>query len=163
MKPPKSDTGPPERWQHDEYVDEETFTAGVKRRRVETQTAIDRYFQRRQLGKGQAENARLRAAGTEYANLAYRAGLSPHSGRGPDWVRVDSHAVDLERKFQALEKIRRTDAAIGPTAANVLWWVCVADHTAASWAKGRNHPSGHGIGLAFLVEALRALAKYWGR
>ena len=168
MKPPKADTGPPERWQHDEYVDEEIMTAGVKRRRVETQTALDRYFKENRLsthidkGERRSENQRLHAVGTEYAHLAYRAGLCPYSGMGLDLVRVDGQRPDPEHRFQALERIRKTDSALGATAADVLWWVCVADYTAASWARGRGfiHRS---VGLAFLIDALRDLAKHWGR
>jgi hypothetical protein len=155
------DYGTPERARHDQLVIEGDERSSTTHIRVATQTSLDRYFVRGRLGDDAEENYDLLQVGKRYAEYSYSAGMMG-SAKIIDLNRVAGGPGEADHAHICREKVRLADQHVGPTHASVLRAVCVEEWTAEAWAKKRGMAQGHGIGTAFLVDALRVLGKFWG-
>ncbi|MFA6134712.1 MAG: hypothetical protein WC869_11920 [Phycisphaerae bacterium] len=154
----------PERLQHDQIVAVETIVAGVKAGRV--RDPLDYYQTRGELDGLLYEVAR------DYGALRYAAGVVPAAKACGMDGRVDGSASSggllnpSERRYAAMQKLKRTDAEIVARASqrhvDVLAAVCAEGWSAAAWATSAGYRK-NGIGLAFFRDAAEILALVWGR
>lgn len=156
---PASDAGPLERYQHgDTILVEPGEDAGVVRRRVTTQTTLDRYFQRNQIDQRQYD-AGLKlhrlwraAAATPSVTMRYGPRVPGRSGPGA--------AADItDRAAAAHGHLNEALRAVGIVLSGVVVHVCMTDGAAADWALAKGLPKPDGI--ARLRAGLEALADWW--
>ncbi len=147
-----ADQGPPERYQHGDVIRSEAGEdAGVFHRRVTTQSALDRYLSRGQIGQRQfdagAKLYRLWRAtgGAQRVTLSYE--LRIPSGR-----ELSDDQAALRRR---LTEVLR---AMGPLG-GILVHVCLCDEAARTWASSRGDTPQAGV--VVLRLALDALGDYW--
>lgn len=155
-------TGNPSRPDADEIVIEHGMTdaAGARRARVTAQCPFDRYFQRGQLSRDADENLLLYDIGEQYRRLTYVAGLNGMP-IAQNLMRVDQGTPEpSETATIALEKIRQADKQLGEAQASCVRKVCVEGWSAEAWAVSRRLYRS-GVGLEFLRDALRMLARRW--
>lgn len=152
LPPTGGDVGPPERYQHGDRIrNEPGERAGVIRRRVTTQTMLDRYLAREQIDQRQFDAGmrlyRLWRAG----GAAPRVTMSyaPRVKGGPELS--DGQAVAQRRLRELLRRV-------GPLA-GILVHVCLCDEAARDWAVKRGDAPQSGV--VVLRLALDALADYW--
>ena len=138
----------PERWQHGDMWEEEHegAKAGVFRRRVLTQTPLDRYYQREEITERQyVAGKRLyglwRASGSESRITGAYEPPIQHAGELSDG--------QAYRRARFSEVMRH----MGITHSSVLVWVCLCGESAKGWG-GRT-------GIEYLRDALTCLADYW--
>lgn len=150
------DFGTAERWQHDDFRDEPTDkTAGApKRRRVTTQTPLDRYHSRSQIDQRQYEAGLKfyalyrRGAGTQRVTANY----SPAVGKSTNEM-TDGQA-------HAWSDFTTAQREIGRQLNSCAYDVCVVGISAADWAKAHGgDPKG---GILVLRLALDALGDHFG-
>ena len=137
----------------DIIAEEETAKAGVKRKRVETQTMLDRYHHRGQISKAQYDagcrlHARFAATGG-YANIV-----------GSYDIRIQSGAPGtLPRQVEAYERVAKALRYVGRQLSPILITVCLRDTSARDWAVQQDdNPES---GLVVLRLALDRLAEYY--
>ena len=152
----QSDVGTDERWQHDEYRDEATDkTAGSpKRRRVTTQTPLDRYYNRDQISQRQYE------AGSKYYALHRRGSSTARTtaSYSPAVGKSNNEMTDAQATAWAEFSLASKD--IGRQLNDCAYDVCVIGISAADWAKKKDaDPKG---GILVLRLALDALGDYFG-
>jgi len=146
------DVGPPERYQHGDRIrSEPAERAGVFRRRVTTQTALDRYFARDQISQRQFD------AGMRLYRLWRAGGAAPRvtMSYAP---RVKGGPALSDAQAVAQRRLRELLRRVGPLA-GILVHVCLCDETARDWAAARGDAPQSGI--VVLRLALDALADYW--
>jgi len=151
-----NDVGTPERWQHDEFRDEHTDTklGAPKRRRVVTQTPLDRYYHRNQITRRQYEAGakyfalHLRGAGSQRVTASY----SPAIGK--------SNNDMSDGQAHAWAEFVKASREIGKQLNDCAYDVCVVGISAADWAKKKDaDPKG---GILVLRLSLDALGDYFG-
>ena len=157
------DTGPAERWQHgDEAIDELSDTPGVTRRRVTTQTPLDRYLARGQITQEQWEAGDWLRRRFEAARLVPgAAALDPAKIRVDCGARLmETTAAQSEAHRDVLDALR----AVGPELAPVLVSVCCMGEAASSWAKADGYDGTRAkiAGVITLQHALNTLARLRG-
>jgi|TARA_A100000171_G_C2111670_1_gene135391 hypothetical protein len=151
-----TDFGTPERWQHDEFRDEPTDkTAGApKRRRVTTQTPLDRYHHRGQINQRQYDAGmkyyalHRRGSGTQRVTASY----SPAVGK--------SNAEMSDGQAHAWAEFSMASREIGRQLNDCAYDVCVIGDSAGDWAKKQGADQKGGI--LVLRLALDALGDYFG-
>lgn len=150
VSPEGGDRGPKERWQHGDVV---TVEGGVAPHvRVQTQTMLDRYWQRRNIDARQYHAGRRlyrqwRTAGGEPRLIgAYRPRIGGRS-------EMSDHEADVRVAFT------RAVRAVGRQLNEVVIHVCLTDGSAADWAAGKLLPRSDGI--ARLRAGLDALADHY--
>lgn len=151
-----SDFGPDERWQHDEFAVERTGKGGgvSKRRRVTTQTPLDRYFSRGQITREQYD------AGVRYF-LLHRKGLGTARVTGKyEPFSSKSTGTESEGQGQAYVAFRECERQIGRQLADCAYDVLLMDMSAGDYAKKKNADPKGGI-LVFRL-ALDAIADHFG-
>ena len=128
-------------------------------RRVSRQSPIVRYFKRGQLGRSADENTALFSVARQYAVVAAAA----HEANSPAQSNYDERITAAVGDLHRLEALTEAKSAfskvnrhLGATLASVCRSVCLIGYSAEVWAEMRGHER-TGIGLAFLVEALREL------
>jgi len=146
------DVGPPERYQHGDRVrNEPGECAGVFRRRVTTQTALDRYFVRGQISQRQFD------AGMRLFRLWRAGGAAPRVTMSyAPRVKGGPELSDLQAMAQ--RRLRELLQRVGPLA-GMLVHVCLCDEVARDWAVARGDAPQSGV--VVLRLALDALADYW--
>ena len=144
-----NDPIPPERYRHDELVNEETLVNGAKAlaKRVVTQTPLDRYYRRNQITEKQHK------AGSELFDDWYLAGLEPTLVPDLTKVRVDeSRATKLsESRAWRRDRFRRAMLAVGIINSNAVVTVCC-----------NQRPAGSRHNMRKLRRGLDTLAKHYG-
>ncbi len=150
VAPEGGDRGPRERWQHGDVVTVEGGQAPHVR--VQTQTMLDRYWQRqnidaRQYHAGRRLYRQWRTAGGEPRLIAtYRQRIGGQS-------EMSDHEADIRVAFT------RAVRAVGRQLNEVVIHVCLTDGSAADWAAGKLLPRSDGI--ARLRAGLDALADHY--
>ena len=141
---------PPERYRHDELVNEETIDDHGRRslaKRVATQTPLDRYYRRNQIDERQWK------AGNELWTDWYNAGLEPKVVMDLDRVRVDqSQGMRAsERRSYHIRRFREAMRAVGPIASNEVTTVAC-----------QQQPAGSKAAMEILRRGLTVLADHYG-
>jgi hypothetical protein len=146
------DVGPPERYRHGDTIRTEPGDeAGVFYRRVMTQSALDRYLARGQIGQRHFD------AGMKLYRL-WRA-----SGGARRVIAVYGPRLQANRDLtddQAVLRHRVTEVLrrMGPLS-GILVHVCLCDEAARDWAVARGDAPQAGV--VVLRLALDALADHW--
>ena len=151
-----TDFGPEERWQHDEYREEyvENKAGSPKRRRVTTQTPLDRYFNRDQISQ------RAYEAGMKFYAL-HRRGVGTQRVTGKYSPAVGkSNAEMSDGQAHAFTEFAKAQREIGRQLNSCAYDVCIVGISAADWAKAHGgDPKG---GILVLRLALDALGDHFG-
>lgn len=146
------DVGPPERYQHgDRMRNEPSERAGIFRRRVTTQSVLDRYLAREQISQRQFD------AGMRLYRLWRLGGAAPRvtMSYAP---RVKGGPELSDAQALAQRRVRELLRRAGPLS-GILVHVCLCDEAARDWAVARGDAPQSGV--VVLRLALDALADYW--
>lgn len=152
LPPTGGDVGTPERYQHGDRIrNEPGERAGEIRRRVTTQTMLDRYLAREQISQRQFDaGLRLyRLWRTGGATPRVTMSYAPRVKGGPELS--DAQALAQRRLRELLQRV-------GPLA-GILVHVCLCDEAARDWAVTRGDAPQSGV--VVLRLALDALADFW--
>ena len=149
----QSDTGPRERHQHGDAIElEETMQAGLRRARNHSQTALDRYFIRRQITERQydAGNKIYRQWRASGSQVSVTGRYGPRLGHSPE---KSEYQIDMRRRVDLA--MRET----GTQLSAVLVHVCLCDLPARDWAVSVG--GAPQAGIVVLRLALDALADHY--
>ena len=139
----------------DTIVTEETTKAGQTRKRVETQTMLDRYHSRGQISKPQYD-AGCRLHGVFQATGGYANIIGSYD------IRIQSAAPGaLPRQVEAFERVSAALKYVGRQLSPILIAVCLRDESARDWAVQQDNNADSG--LVVLRLALERLAEYYQR
>ncbi len=145
----------PERAAKDKIIEEETISAGTRKRRVTTQRPLDRYLDRGQISKHQYD------AGDRLSR-AYHAAGGLVRVTGSYGVRVDgSPRRDVPRQVEAMEELNRAMGYVGVQLSPILIGVCLMDEHARDWATRREENPDSGI--VVLRVALDRLVEWYAK
>lgn len=146
------DAGPAERYRHgDEIWTEPGEAAGVFHRRVTTQSVLDRYLKRGQIGQRQFD------AGMKLYRLWRASGGAPRVVASYG-IRVQGTPELSEEQAALRGRVTQVLRRMGRLS-GILVHVCLCDQPARDWALARGDaPQG---GAVVLRLALDALADYW--
>ena len=148
----------PERHQHGDVISPvATDVPGVKARRVETQTIIDRYRMATKNRKPLITRRQHEAAVRLYADWY-------NSGSAPRVVAAYEHQIpgggdQSDRQIRARDRYQRAVQAVGIRLSGILTHVCLHDLSVSSWARKRGYAPQ--AGMAALHLALDTLADHY--
>lgn len=149
------DTGPSERWSHgDGFVEERTDIPGITRRRVTTQTPLDRYLARGQITQEQFDAGDWLRQRFEVAQLVPDA-----KALDPAKIRVDCGRRPMEMtrgQSEAHGDVLQALRDVGPELSPVLVRVCGMGQPAGRWAEEEGY-SGKTASTAGVVSLRHAL------
>jgi hypothetical protein len=156
LPPQTMDTGTEHRWQHDDFRDEflDGKAGSPKRRRVTTQTPLDRYYNRDQISQRQYDAGmkyyalHRRGSGTQRITASY----SPAIGK--------SYSEMSDGQAHAWSEFAMASREIGKQLNDCAYDVCVVGISAGDWAKKKDADQKGGI--LVLRLALDALGDYFG-
>lgn len=150
---PGGDVGPPERYRHGDTIRAEPGQeAGVFYRRVATQSALDRYLARGQIGQRQFD------AGMRLYRLWRAGGGGQRVTASYGALRVKARRELSDQQAALRHRVTEVLRRMGPLS-GILVHVCLCDEAARDWARARGDAPQAGV--VVLRLALDALADYW--